>query len=662
MILCVLMLISSIPLVASAASVSKVTFSNFPTTVTTGTSLASYDPVSWTDTADVEYFWYLDISRKIDQNNEEWVTSYYPMQFKDKILKYYRGYSESTLTNFNAKAPSTFTNDYVFAFCAVAMPKGSATFSDSLSLTVNYKDGTEYTEEADPEDVSWYQQLDVIAANQDQKILTVTFANTPLSVKLGTKVASYSPVSWASTVSTDYCWYIEQYDKATEDFVARYVPSAYTDKIAGFLELDADDIRFDCAEFSSEFSDDYEYIFYPTAIPKKGYVFTEITEYTVSFTDGTSISDLIGDGNKSGVSFGVPLELDKAGVEIKTTKSVSFANFPTSIEKDTKIASYNPVSWADTEDLEYFWYIEEFSADGKKKTATYVPNAFYEKALKYWDGYSDSDLDAMKEDFSDTMTSDHVYRFYGVALIKDKCKFDDKVTLNVTYSDKTTFTHVYSDCSKEIEFTWGKYLSVPGGTTPVDPQPVDPPVPGDINFIDVTKDKWFYEDVKYAFNNGLMKGTGTYTFSPDEPTSRGMIVTILYRLENSPAVSGKCTFPDVKKGYYCEDAVIWASSNNIVLGYSNGKFGPDDPITREQMATLLYRYAQFKGYNVSQRTSLAKFSDSSKISSYAVDYVSWANAVGFLSGTSTTTISPEGMAQRSQAAALFRRFIEKYSK
>jgi hypothetical protein len=179
-------------------------------------------------------------------------------------------------------------------------------------------------------------------------------------------------------------------------------------------------------------------------------------------------------------------------------------------------------------------------------------------------------------------------------------------------------------------------------------------------FTDVKDGDWFYDDVKYVYENGLMMGTGDTTFSPNVTTSRGMIVTILYRLEGEPAVSGNCPFSDVAAGAYYENAVIWAAANGIVSGYSNNKFGPNDSITREQMVTILYRYANHKGYDVSvgEDTNILSFDDALSISEYAIPAFQWACGSGIINGTSTTTLSPKDNVTRAQAAAILHRFCE----
>lgn len=177
-------------------------------------------------------------------------------------------------------------------------------------------------------------------------------------------------------------------------------------------------------------------------------------------------------------------------------------------------------------------------------------------------------------------------------------------------------------------------------------------------FVDVPFGSWYEDAVWYVYENGLMAGTSDTTFAPDITTSRGMIVTILYRLEGTPAVSGISGFTDVADGQYYTDAVAWAAANNIVGGYGNGLFGPNDTITREQMAAILYRYAQYKGYDVTASADLSGYSDAAQVSSYALAALQWANAEGLVNGTSDTTLTPGGSATRAQVAVILMRFCE----
>ena len=178
-------------------------------------------------------------------------------------------------------------------------------------------------------------------------------------------------------------------------------------------------------------------------------------------------------------------------------------------------------------------------------------------------------------------------------------------------------------------------------------------------FTDVKDSDWFYEDVLYVYEKGLMNGTAADTFSPYLTTTRGMIVSILYRLEGTPAVSGVCPFADVRPGSYYEAAITWAAANGIVTGYSSDSFGPDDNITREQLAAILYRYAKYKGADVSvgEDTNILSYEDAVSISEYAIPAMQWACGAGIVQGTNGT-LAPGGDATRAQAAAALHRLCE----
>lgn len=176
-------------------------------------------------------------------------------------------------------------------------------------------------------------------------------------------------------------------------------------------------------------------------------------------------------------------------------------------------------------------------------------------------------------------------------------------------------------------------------------------------FEDVKEAHWYYDAVRYVYEKELMLGTGENIFSPDGVTSRGMVVTLLYRLERAPEAFGGI-FQDVPSGAYYERAVTWAAEQRIVEGYGDGTFGPDDPITREQLAAILYRYADYKGWEVSAAAELHAFSDGTEVSEYARTAVEWAVAEGLIAGTSENKLDPQGHALRAQAAAILMRFCE----
>ena len=157
----------------------------------------------------------------------------------------------------------------------------------------------------------------------------------------------------------------------------------------------------------------------------------------------------------------------------------------------------------------------------------------------------------------------------------------------------------------------------------------------------------------------MMVGVGNNRFDPNGTTSRGMIVTILYRLENEPEVTAENPFDDVEAGKWYTDAVNWAAENKIVDGYGNGKFGPNDDITREQLAVILWRYAQFKGIDVSvgADTNILDFADAGAWSDWSVDALQWAVGSGIINGKDGKLV-PKGDASRAEAATMLQRFCE----
>ena len=183
--------------------------------------------------------------------------------------------------------------------------------------------------------------------------------------------------------------------------------------------------------------------------------------------------------------------------------------------------------------------------------------------------------------------------------------------------------------------------------------------PSKTKFNDVSANDWFASAVDYVTGKGMMNGTADNTFSPKANTTRGMVVTVLYRLENQPSTSA-ASFTDVDSGAYYANAVAWANANGIVSGYGSGKFGPNDKVTREQLAAILYRYAQYKKYDVSvgEDTNILSYNDAQSISSYAIPAIQWACGAGVVTGKSGSKLDPKGNATRAEVAAMLMRFCE----
>ena len=220
-------------------------------------------------------------------------------------------------------------------------------------------------------------------------------------------------------------------------------------------------------------------------------------------------------------------------------------------------------------------------------------------------------------------------------------------------------TDRFGDAVAVTEQADGTYTFVmPNGQVTVTVTFAEAPLP----FPDVTEGDWFYDAVRYAYETGLMDGVGDSLFAPNSETTRAQLVTILYRLEGEPEVSGTSGFTDVEAGTWYTDAVAWAAANGIVNGVSETEFAPGKDITREQLATILFRYAEAKGYDVSARADLSAYTDADQIQSYAAESVAWAVAEGLIQGFEDNTLRPAGNATRAQIATILMRFCEGVAK
>ena len=223
-----------------------------------------------------------------------------------------------------------------------------------------------------------------------------------------------------------------------------------------------------------------------------------------------------------------------------------------------------------------------------------------------------------------------------------------------------TVTDRFGDAVRVTEQADGTYtFTMPNGQVTVtatfvqveEPAPTEP-------FIDVAEGDWFYDAVVYAYQNELMDGVGGNRFAPNSETTRAQLVTILYRLEGEPAVSGDLPFTDVEAGIWYTDAILWAAQNNIVNGVSDTEFAPGDDLTRQQLVTILYRYAEAKGYDVSASADLSGYPDAGQVQDYAQPAMAWAVAENIIQGMEDGTLKPAGNASRAQIATILMRFCE----
>ena len=250
----------------------------------------------------------------------------------------------------------------------------------------------------------------------------------------------------------------------------------------------------------------------------------------------------------------------------------------------------------------------------------------------------------------------------GVAKVdKSYASAGAKVTITVTPGRNATVQHitVTDEDGQRLKLTEnrdGTYsFTMPNGAANVYARFSGSGLP----FADVPSGSWYYDDVAYVYDTGLMTGLTAMTFGPNLSTTRGMIVTILWRMENEPAARHGCPFADVRRGSYYEQAIAWASENGIVTGFDASTFAPDRAITREQLAAILFRFAAYRGMDaVTLRENLSSFQDQAAISAYAVSALNWAVGEGLMQGTGDK-LEPTGSATRAQVAAMLRRFMQR---
>ena len=290
---------------------------------------------------------------------------------------------------------------------------------------------------------------------------------------------------------------------------------------------------------------------------------------------------------------------------------------------------------------------DEPEPDPEPFTITIVP-------VTHGEVTADKTTAAAGETVTLTVDPDSGYRLADLT-VKDGS--GTELELEYIGNGKYTFEMPESAVTVDADFT--RITSVrPPVDEPDEPEEPEEPEDPHLQFIDVTDSDWFYDAVYYAYTNGLMDGVSTTQFAPNSNLTRGMVVTILYRLEDGPRVTGSSGFSDVASGAWYADPVTWAAANGIVNGVSDTEFAPNTDITREQLAAILFRYAEYKGYDVSGRDSLTSYTDRGSISAYALDAMQWAVDEGLITGMTATTIDPQGTATRAQCATMLMRFIE----
>ena len=344
------------------------------------------------------------------------------------------------------------------------------------------------------------------------------------------------------------------------------------------------------------------------------------------------------------------------GSYAQTTGAGSYAKYATvTIDAGTR-SGYTFKGWTSEDDV-------TFANAGSKQTTFTMPDrnvtvtANWKKkssggSVFFWDLKFDtnggSKIDTVTEwkystiDLDEYVPEKEGYKFVGWYADEDLTKKIDEVYL-------TKDTTVYAKWEKiEVE-------------VPEEPEEVEKTEETEtISFKDVKENDWFYEAVSYAVENGLMSGMSEDIFAPNTPLTREMLAVVLYNVEGQPEGTEANTFTDVKGDMWYTDAILWANENGIVAGYDNGAYGVGDLITREQFAAILYRYAQFKGYDVSigADTNILSYADAFAISEYAYPAMQWACGAGIMGGMDDGTLMPQGKATRAEAAAMLMNFCE----
>ena len=282
----------------------------------------------------------------------------------------------------------------------------------------------------------------------------------------------------------------------------------------------------------------------------------------------------------------------------------------------------------------------EFTFSTERQAVAEIDGTSYTSLQAAVDDATSDDIIVVKKDTGDLSAT-----AYKTVKVMNGTENNIKVTINGvsrTIGKNATETFVYTSG---------------GGGTPSEPE--EPTWP----FTDVTEgEDWFYDAVAYVYENGIMAGTGETTFAPYMELDRAMAAQLFYNLEGQPAVTGDSAFTDVTSGHWAVDAITWAAQNDIVAGIGGGLYDPDSNVTREQFAVMLYKYARFKGCDLTATGDLTQFPDAGSISSWAETALSWANGNGLINGHENGTIDPKGSTIRAQAASIMANFDQNVAK
>ena len=512
---------------------------------------------------------------------------------------------------------NTFDNAGAFYFqrTAGATVTGNTFKSDKFEHYVQVSGGA-----ANPLDLT---ENTFEMGDNDLVIIDVTAA--PVKLPVGQKAVNYW--AWADTDASvrpeDYSSYVYAYN---EDGSVTFYPGtqaamdAFLNPASGNIGMTKDDTLYVDGEL----------------------------ELKQNFTEGQLV--VSGDG-KLNVSDGVEIADDALAMEPGAKVTGLKKDISDSIEVPD---GYKLVVTKD-ENGEYTYTLQKKSSGGSHRYDGYITIINPKNgSVSVSDDWADED-----QKITLTITPDKGYVVDKIEIVDAE---GDKIDAKKVEDEDNEYTFRMANCDVTVTVTFKEEGKTEDKEETNETEEIDKTeettTPETVAFSDVSESDWFYKGVSYVVENGMMNGVGENQFAPNAPLTREMLAVVLYNMEKQPESTGVNPFADVKADMWYTDAIVWANANGIVAGYDDSTFGLGDSITREQLAAILYRYAQMKGYDVTEKADLTGYADSAAISGYAVEAMQWANANGIVNGMTATTLAPQGTATRAQVATMLMNFCE----
>lgn len=511
---------------------------------------------------------------------------------------------------------NTFDNAGAFYFqrTAGATVTGNTFKSDKFEHYVQVSGGA-----ANPLDLT---ENTFEMGDNDLVIIDVTAA--PVKLPVGQKAVNYW--AWADTDASvrpeDYSSYVYAYN---EDGSVTFYPGtqaamdAFLNPASGNIGMTKDDTLYVDGEL----------------------------ELKQNFTEGQLV--VSGDG-KLNVSDGVEIADDALAMEPGAKVTGLKKDISDSIEVPD---GYKLVVTKD-ENGEYTYTLQKKSSGGSHRYDGYITIINPKNgSVSVSDDWADED-----QKITLTITPDKGYVVDKIEIVDAE---GDKIDAKKVEDEDNEYTFRMANCDVTVTVTFkeeGKTTTEDKEETEEADKTEETTTPETVAFSDVSESDWFYKGVSYVVENGMMNGVGENQFAPNAPLTREMLAVVLYNMEKQPESTSVNPFADVKADMWYTEDIVWANANGIVAGYDDSTFGLGDSITREQLASILYRYAQMKGYDVTEKADLTGYADSAAISGYAVEAMQWANANGIVNGMTATTLAPQGTATRAQVATMLMNFCE----